>query len=61
MWVTYPASLQNVGGTTQMPTCAWNNARRGTWDLPPPVKAGEMPFDNKNIKIKNMQKAPVIQ
>ena len=21
-----------------MPTCARNNARRGTWDLPPPVK-----------------------
>jgi hypothetical protein len=31
-------SLQNVGGSTQVPVRAWNNAREGTWGLPPPVK-----------------------
>jgi hypothetical protein len=34
----YPASLRNVGGSTQVPVRAWNNARKGTWGLPPPVK-----------------------
>ena len=38
MWGSYPASLWNVGGTTQVPACAWNNARRGTWSLPPQEK-----------------------
>jgi hypothetical protein len=38
MWGSYPASLRNVGGSTQVPVRAWNNARRGTWGLPPPVK-----------------------
>ena len=38
MWGSHPASLRNVGGSTQVPTCAWNNAQRGTWGLPPPVK-----------------------
>ena len=33
MWRSYPASLGNVE-----PACAWNNARRGSWGLPPPVK-----------------------
>jgi hypothetical protein len=33
-----PASLRNVGGSTQVPVRAWNNARKGTWGLPPPVK-----------------------
>jgi hypothetical protein len=35
---SYPASLRNVGGSTQVPVRAWNNARKGTWGLPPPVK-----------------------
>jgi hypothetical protein len=30
--------LRNVGGSTQMPVRAWNNARKGTWSLPSPVK-----------------------
>jgi hypothetical protein len=38
MWGSYPASLRNVGGSTQVPVRAWNNARKGTWGLPPPVK-----------------------
>jgi hypothetical protein len=29
---------RNVGGSTQVPVRAWNNARKGTWGLPPPVK-----------------------
>ena len=35
MWGNYPATLQNVGGSTQVLARAWNNARRGTWGLPP--------------------------
>ena len=27
MWGSYPASLQNVSGSTLVPTCTWNNAR----------------------------------
>jgi hypothetical protein len=27
-----------VGGSTWVPVRAWNNARKGTWGLPPPVK-----------------------
>jgi hypothetical protein len=38
MWGNYPASLGNVGGSTQVPVRAWNNARKGTWGLSPPVK-----------------------
>jgi hypothetical protein len=38
MWGLYPASLRNVGGSTQVAVRAWNNARKGTWGLPPPVK-----------------------
>jgi hypothetical protein len=38
MWGSYPASLRNVGVSTQVPVRAWNNARKGTWGLPPPVK-----------------------
>jgi hypothetical protein len=38
MWGSYPASLRNVGGSTQVPVCAWNNPRKDTWDIPPPVK-----------------------
>jgi hypothetical protein len=38
MWGSYPASLRNVGGSTQVPIRAWNNARWGTRGLPPPVK-----------------------
>jgi hypothetical protein len=34
---SYPASLRNVGGSTLVPVRAWNNARKGTWGLPPPV------------------------
>ena len=25
-------------GSTKVPACAWNNAQRGTWGLPPPGK-----------------------
>jgi hypothetical protein len=35
MWGSYPASLRNVGGSTQVPVHAWNNARKGTWGLSP--------------------------
>jgi hypothetical protein len=38
MWGSYSASLRNVDGSTQVPTRAWNNARKGTWGLPSPVK-----------------------
>jgi predicted phosphoadenosine phosphosulfate sulfurtransferase len=38
MWVSYPASIRNVSSSTQVPVRAWNNARKGTWGLPPPVK-----------------------
>jgi hypothetical protein len=34
---SYPASLRNVGGSTQMPVIALNNAWKDTWGLPPPV------------------------
>jgi hypothetical protein len=36
MWGSYSASLQNVGGSTQVPVCAWNNAWKDTWGLLPP-------------------------
>jgi hypothetical protein len=29
MWESYPARLWNVVGSTHVPACAWNNARRG--------------------------------
>jgi hypothetical protein len=38
MWGSYPACLRNVGGSTQIPVRAWNNARKDTWGLPPTVK-----------------------
>jgi hypothetical protein len=38
MWGSCPASLQNVSGSTQVPVCAWNNAWKNIWGLPPPVK-----------------------
>jgi hypothetical protein len=38
MWGSYPSSLRNVGGSTQVLVRAWNNARKGTWGIPPPVK-----------------------
>jgi hypothetical protein len=42
----YPASLLNVGGSTQIPVRAWNNSRKGTWGLSLPVKlAGTSPYD----------------
>jgi hypothetical protein len=33
-----PATLLNIGGSTQMPVNAWNNAWRDTWGLLLPVK-----------------------
>ena len=38
MWGSYPASLRNVGGSTQLPDHAWYNVQRGTLCLPPTVK-----------------------
>ena len=38
MWGIYPNSSRNVIGSTQVPVRPWNNARRGTWGIPPPVK-----------------------
>jgi hypothetical protein len=38
IWGSYPASLRNVSGSTWVPISAWNNARKGTWGRPPPVK-----------------------
>jgi hypothetical protein len=38
MLVSYPASLRNVGGSTQVPVCARKYARKGIWAFPPPVK-----------------------
>ena len=38
MWGSYPASLWNLGGSTQMFARAWNNAQRDTLGFPPPVK-----------------------
>jgi hypothetical protein len=34
MWGSYPASLQNVDGSTHVPVRAWNNARKGIQGLP---------------------------
>ena len=39
---SYPPCLGNVGGSTQVPTCAWNKAHRGTPGLQPPEKAGKV-------------------
>ena len=30
-----------------MPARSWNNAQRGTWSLPQPIKAGKLPYDLK--------------
>jgi hypothetical protein len=30
--------LWNLDGFTQVPICAWNNAWKGAWGFPPPVK-----------------------
>jgi hypothetical protein len=30
-WGSYPADLWNVGGSTQIPACAWNNSQRATY------------------------------
>jgi hypothetical protein len=38
MWGTYPASLRKVGGPTELPIRAWNNAQRGTCGVPSWVK-----------------------
>jgi hypothetical protein len=40
MWGSYPASLWNVGGSTQVPVPLWNHARKRTWGHPRPVKLG---------------------
>ena len=39
------ASLWNVGGSTQMHTCARNNVRRDTWVLPITVKAVKLLYN----------------
>jgi hypothetical protein len=36
LWGNYLARLQIKGGSTQVP--AWNNARKGAWGHPPPIK-----------------------
>jgi hypothetical protein len=33
MWGNYPASLRNVGGSTQVPARSWNNTRKDMWGL----------------------------
>jgi hypothetical protein len=33
VWGSYQASLRNVGGFTQVPVPAWNNAGKGTWGI----------------------------
>jgi hypothetical protein len=38
IWGSYPDTLWNVGGSTQVPVCAWNIARKDTGGLPPTVK-----------------------
>jgi hypothetical protein len=38
MWESYPSSLRNVGGSTQVPVRALKDAQKGTWGLPPPLK-----------------------
>jgi hypothetical protein len=37
MWGSYPASVRNVGGSSQVPVRTWNNSRKGTWSFPPNV------------------------
>jgi hypothetical protein len=62
LWGSYPASLRIVGGSIQVPVRAWNNARKGTWGLPPPVKLEPMTYTvslwrktkNKQTYIKKM-------
>ena len=38
MWGSDLVSLRIVGGSSWVPTHAWNNAERGNWGLPPAVK-----------------------
>jgi hypothetical protein len=38
IWLILQLSLRNGGGSTHVPVRAWNNARKSTWGLPPPVK-----------------------
>ena len=46
MWGSYPASLRNVGVSTQVLVRAWNNSLRGTWGLPPLAsKPGKLPYN----------------
>jgi hypothetical protein len=33
LWESNPTSLQNVGCSTKVPVCAWNNPQRCPWDL----------------------------
>jgi predicted phosphoadenosine phosphosulfate sulfurtransferase len=35
---SYPVSLRNVVGSTQVTVCAWSNEQKETWGFPPPVK-----------------------
>ena len=49
MLVSYPASLQKVGGSSEVHAHAWNNAWRGTWGLPPSVKAWKSPYDLNSV------------
>ena len=55
MWGSYPAILQNVGGSTQVLTCAQKNAGKGTWGVPPPVKTTKNLQYNWDIKQTNKQ------
>ena len=53
------SSLQNFGGSTQVPTFAWNNAQRGIWGLPIPVKDYDIysvGLTKKTIKNKETEK-----
>ena len=38
LWIISCEEQRNVGYTTQVPVRTSNNAHRGTWGLPPPVK-----------------------
>ena len=51
IWGSYPASLQNVSGSTQVPFYACNSVWRSSWGLPPPVKAWMSPYNLNSVGV----------
>ena len=49
MWGNHPISFRNDGGFARVPIRVSNNARRVTWGLPPPMKAGKSAYDLSSV------------